>query len=467
MSFKSLEHIRKSIGFKFTLWYSAIFILSSLILFVLVYVSLSFTIKKKDREMIQMELEEFVSQYQKGGINAMQKEVELEKHSSGKNPFFVHLVGQQHNTLFVNLPDRWSNFDLNQLKNKAVINNDQWELLTTKDDKNTLAIVSHPFPDGSRLQVGKSLSDSNKFLEHFRAIFASIMIPMIFIGFIGGMFLAIHTLKPIRYLIDTTRSITETNKIDIRIPATQRKDELEELSMLFNTMLERIEILINGMKMGLDNVAHDLRTPMTRLRGTAEMALQGEQKIYNLREALLDCLEESERVLTMLNTLMDISEAETGTMKLNQEEINLPSLINEVVDLYSYIAEDKKMVIETHFPKELYLTSDPNRLRQVLSNLLDNALKYTPSQGKINIEAFQKDQQVGITIKDTGIGIPPEELPRIWERLYRIDKSRSQPGIGLGLSLVNAIVRAHRGHVEVSSKPYEGSSFTVFIPKNN
>jgi signal transduction histidine kinase len=169
----------------------------------------------------------------------------------------------------------------------------------------------------------------------------------------------------------------------------------------------------------------------------------------------------------MLNTLMDISEAETGTMKLNQEEMNLPSMIQEVVDLYSYIAEDKKMVVETHFPKELYVTADPNRLRQVLSYLLDNALKYTPSHGKIDIEAFQKDQQVGIAIKDTGIGIPPAELPRIWDRLYRVDKSRSQPGIGLGLSLVKAIVRAHRGYVEVSSKPLEGSSFTVFIPKNN
>jgi len=205
---------------------------------------------------------------------------------------------------------------------------------------------------------------------------------------------------------------------------------------------------------------------MTRLRGTAEMALHEEQNTDDLREALLDCLEESERVLTMLNTLMDISEAETGTMKLNPGKINLPPLINEVVDLYSYIAEDKKMIIETHLPKELYMTADPNRLRQVLSNLLENALKYTPGGGKIDIGAFQKDQQVGITIKDTGIGIPPEELPRIWDRLYCVDKSRSQPGIGLGLSIVKAVVRAHKGHVKVSSKLHEGSSFTVILPQN-
>jgi signal transduction histidine kinase len=462
----NLERIRKSIGFKFALWYSAIFIFSSLILFILVYFFLSQSIQNKEKEEIHLELKECASQYQKGGLDALAKEVEFEKNISGTNPFFVRLEGPHHNTLFENLPDRWGNYDLNQIKNKAVINNDQWELLTTKDDKDRFNIMLHPFPDGSVLQVGKSLSESYEFLEHYRAIFASILFPMIFIGFIGGMFLSLRTLRPISYLIATTRSIIETNKIDIRIPISRRKDELEELSTLFNSMLERIEILINGMKMGLDNVAHDLRTPMTRLRGTAEMALQGKQDIQNFKEALLDCLEESERVLTMLNTLMDISEAETGAMKLNPEEINLPYLINEVVDLYGYIAEDKKILIETHMPKELYITADANRLRQVLSNLLDNALKYTPSGGKIDIEAFRKDRQVGITIKDTGIGIPPEEIPKIWDRLYRVDKSRSQSGIGLGLSLVKAVVRAHKGHVEVSSKPREGSSFTVFIPQN-
>jgi len=167
----------------------------------------------------------------------------------------------------------------------------------------------------------------------------------------------------------------------------------------------------------------------------------------------------------MLNTLMDISEAETGTMKLDWEEVDLVSLINEATDLYSYVAEEKKISVRTFLPKELYLTADPNRLRQVLSNLIDNAVKYTTSSGSIDIEAFQKDQQVGITIKDTGIGIPPEEVPRIWDRLYRGDKSRSQRGIGLGLSLVKAIVQAHRGQVEVSSTANRGSSFTVYIPQ--
>jgi signal transduction histidine kinase len=273
-------------------------------------------------------------------------------------------------------------------------------------------------------------------------------------------------LQPVRHLISTTRLIIDTSKFDARVRIGTRGDELAELSTLFNTMLNKIETLISGMRMGLDNVAHDLRTPMTRLRGIAEMALQSENNDDILREALVDCMEESERILAMLNTLMDISEAETGAMKLNLERVSISTIIEEIVDLYSYIAEERNIVIHTLFPEELYLTGDRNRLQQALSNLLDNALKYTAVGGRIEIEALERDQQIIITMKDTGIGIPPEELPRIWDRLYRVDKSRSTRGLGLGLSLVKAVVEAHKGNIEVTSEPLSGSLFSIYLPKN-
>jgi signal transduction histidine kinase len=166
----------------------------------------------------------------------------------------------------------------------------------------------------------------------------------------------------------------------------------------------------------------------------------------------------------MLNTLMDISEAETGAMKLDPEEINVAPLIDDIVELYGYTAEEKGVSVYTGFPKELYLTADRNWVRQVLANLLDNAIKYTPTGGRIDIEACRREQEVIITVKDTGVGISQEELDKIWERLYRGDKSRSQRGLGLGLSLVNAIVGAHRGYVQVSSEPGAGSVFTVSLP---
>ena len=465
MSLRFLERIPKTIGFKLTLWYSGIFFLSSLILFALVYFTLSLSLEKKDREIILSELKECVAQYQKDGIKGLQKEVEFEKHVLGKNLFFVRLEGPANNTILLNIPEQWANFDLKQLERRAIKDNRHWLYLTTRDSEDTFEVVIHAFPDGSLLEVGKSIKSRSEVLKHFRTIFAGVTIPMIVLGFVGGAFLSFRALRPIRQLVNTIRLIINTGRMESRVQTEKRGDELDELSILFNRMLERIETLMKGMREGLDNVAHDLRTPMTRLKGVAEIALQSDQNIVVLRETLSDCLEESERILTMLNTLMDVSEAETGVMKLNLEEVNMPNLIEEVVDLYNYVAEEKNISIETNLPKELSLTADRSRLRQVIANLLDNAIKYTPSGGRVDIEALQKEEQIVVAVRDTGIGITAEELPRIWDRLYRGDRSRHQRGLGLGLTLVKAIVQAHRGYIEVSSEPDAGSLFIIHLPK--
>jgi signal transduction histidine kinase len=172
-------------------------------------------------------------------------------------------------------------------------------------------------------------------------------------------------------------------------------------------------------------------------------------------------------MLTMLNTLMDISEAETGAMKLRFEAVNISAVMEGAVELYRHVAEEKEVELRVAAPEELFLTADRNRMEQVLANLVDNAIKYTPSGGTIDLEAFRREQQAVITIKDTGIGIAPEEAPKIWGRLYRGDQSRSQRGLGLGLCLVKAVVQAHQGRIEVSSEPGVGSLFTLYLPTSS
>jgi signal transduction histidine kinase len=256
------------------------------------------------------------------------------------------------------------------------------------------------------------------------------------------------------------------------VPVGADRDAIDELSALFNQMLDRISTLIEGMGSALDNVAHDLRTPMTRLRGVAERALASDPAGGNLqaqREALSTCLEESERILAMLDTLMDISEAETGTMRLALAPVDLDALVREVVSVYEDVAEDKQIDLRTALhvlDAGLTVIGDRDRLRQVLANLVDNAIKYTPSGGRVTVSAAADGDSIHIEVADTGIGIAAHDLPRIWERLYRGDHSRAERGLGLGLSLVRAIVRAHGGSVDVRTELGRGSTFTIRLPKS-
>jgi signal transduction histidine kinase len=249
----------------------------------------------------------------------------------------------------------------------------------------------------------------------------------------------------------------------VRVKTQDTGDALDELGALVNAMLDRIDAVLAGMRGALDNVAHDLRTPMTRLRGIAESALTSTDPAL-LRDALADCIDESDRVIEMLNTLMDISEAETGTMALHREPIDLRDLIGQSVELYEDLADERGVHIRTNVPSPLVVDVDRNRMRQVLANLIDNAVKYTPAGGVVEIAARTAGGDAVITVSDTGIGIPADELPRIWDRLYRGDKSRSTRGLGLGLSLVKAIVAAHGGTVSVRSRPGEGSTFEIRLP---
>ena len=459
MFLKNPKLLLKSNSFRLITWYTIFFVLSSLAINIYAYTVISSYIYEQSRAEVEEDILELKEIYEESGTAALSVEV----FEDANDPFFVRLLTSKGESPILRIPEEWKNIDTEYVKQNILAMQDGWVDLENEMDGERWEIRTFKLAEGSTLQMGQTMEEREELLGKIKKVYLFAIIPIILLGYLGGLFIADRALSPIRQLINTLDSIVNNSKIDVRVPE-QHADKLhDELILLFNKMLDKIETLINGMRDVLDNVAHDLRTPMTRLRGTAEVALQSD-KSEDLQEALVDCIEETERIQIMLNTLMDVSEAETGAMKLNPEKINVVPMIDEVVDLYSYVAEEKEIAVQTGFPQELYVTADSSRLRQVLANLVDNAIKYTPRGGKVGIEADQDENEVRITVKDSGVGISEHELDNIWDRLYRGDKSRTERGLGLGLSLVKAIVGAHRGYVEVLSTPGAGSAFSVHLP---
>ena len=460
MSSKWTDRISQALGLRLAAWYLGTFLASTLVIGGLTYGLLATLLEQRDHDIIQSTLREYATRYQAGGLPALARAIELEQRSGSREPLFVRLVGPFEDVLFYSLPETWGAFDLADLPGGA---NAIWSQVRARDRNAVLEVATINVGGGAALQVGKTTEARNQLLSNFRRVLMLGAGAALVIGVVGGLFLTRSTLKPLRDLRDAVRRILHTGQTDDRVPVYGTEDTVDELSTLFNAMLARITTLIHGMRNALDHVAHDLRTPMARLRVTAESALATDDPV-KYREALSDCLEESERVLSMLTTLMDISEAETGTMKLNVSQVELAKLAREVTDLYEDTADDAGVTMEANVPAGLEVTADRDRLRQALANLVDNAIKYTPQGGQVELSATAESDAVVIRVSDTGPGISEHDLPRIFDRLYRGDQSRATRGLGLGLNLVRAYVEAQGGRVEVKSTLGHGSTFEIRLP---
>jgi signal transduction histidine kinase len=445
-----------------------LFIASAAVLFGLLYFLMSSALEQKDHEIIEARLKECAAVYQSGGLNALRNLVQNNNPNPNVDPdpahsFLVSVTGNLGSVLLLSVPHDWLQFDTKSIQTNEHSQRPVW-LRIPKDAEKDITVASMQMFDGSLLQVGRSTNNHEAFLQPFRRTFLLVMTPTLLIGVLGGAWFAHRATQPVRETVATSRRIIDTGDFSQRVPATTPGAEFEDLAHELNRLLDKNQTLIQGMRDALDNVAHDLRTPLTRLRASAESALQTTTDPA-AQEALADSVEESDRVLTILTTLMDITEAESGVMKLKLEKTSIAAMLRKVVSLYDLITEEKKIKVTTDFTEPCDAMVDAPRLQQAFANLLDNALKYTPEGGSVHLScAPTPSAHVTVNIQDTGIGIPLDEQPRIWERLYRGDKSRTQRGLGLGLSLVKAIITAHHGSVTVQSVPGAGSTFTVTRP---
>lgn len=279
---------------------------------------------------------------------------------------------------------------------------------------------------------------------------------------LGGFFVVHRALAPVRHLGDRMRDTLRSEETHARVSVGARGDELDALGGLFNQVLERNDRLVETLRSALDDVAHDLRTPLTRLRARAELGLRESEA--SPQEALADCIEETDRVLQTLRAITDVSEAEAGVLRLTKTPVDLAKVVTQVDDLYELVADEAGVSLVTEVASDASLIGDEARLRQAIANLVDNAIKYSERGDQIRLNCTRTSDEIRVEVVDEGIGITVDALPRIFDRLYRVDPSRGERGMGLGLSLVRAIAQAHGGRVEVESELGRGSRFTLVFP---
>lgn len=277
-------------------------------------------------------------------------------------------------------------------------------------------------------------------------------------------FLAYKALAPVEHLRQLTGEITAA-RLDRRLPVHNASDELGLLAQTINSMIARLERSFDEVRRFTADASHELRTPIAVIRSEAELGADSARDHQNARRRFESILEECNRLAMMTAQLLTLSREDAGVVQGRQTQVPLAPLLLEAVKSLRPLANAKHQELTTHVDCEAEVVADPDRLRQVFHNLLDNAIKYTPEEGGIQVTLARRDSHAVVTVEDRGTGIPPEHLPRIFDRFYRVNKgSNAGDGSGLGLSIVQSVVTAMGGQVEVKSTVGEGSIFRVQIP---
>jgi signal transduction histidine kinase len=463
MSSKWRDVLRPALTLRLGLWYAGLFVIGGLALLLATYVLLARVLTAQDHDTLTSMLVRYSTEYARAGLPGLQRMVDLDESEGRHERLLVRIAGRGAELIYLSQPPGWSDFDLSTI-DEHVDRGDDWTSILNPHDGTRLEIGTAHLSGGVIVQVGRSSHVRDELLANFRARAFEVGGWLALIAVVGGVLIASVALAPVRSMEATVSTILETRRFGARVATLGSRDPLDQLGVRINSMLGQIETLIAGMRGALDNVAHDLRTPLTRFRNVAESALTSEDPA-KMQDALVEAVEEAERLGATLTALMDISEAETGTMRLQREAVSTARVVEEAIALHADAAEEQQIAIVSRIPAGLMVVADRTRLRQVLSNLIENAVKFTNAHGRVSVDAQDDGREVTITVRDTGVGIAPADLPLIWDRLYSADPSRSARGLGLGLSLVKAVVEAHGGRVAVSSVRGEGSSFSVVFPQ--
>lgn len=466
MSLEKILKIKNTLLFRLTILYAGIFTLSSFLIFFIIYFKIHTVAIKDIDDELMYEIHQYAEDMNRSGLEEIIVGIAEEAESEDPNEEFYRIITFDGEVLVSSDMSSWGGigmYDIPEVIRKGEADH-VFKTVKIQGRDHKARMVSAVIVPETVLQIGETLEETEDYLEIFLTWFVILLMIVMVLSAFVGWFLARRALQDMEEVTQTATEISN-GAYEKRVQVTDRFEEIKRLGGTFNIMLDRIQNLLNSMREVNDNIAHDLRSPLTRIRGIAEINLMGEKKIDDYRNMAASIIEECDSLIDIINTMMDITEIESGINKPEMEELDLTKLIRDAIEIFRPVSDEKKIHMHVNLAGRLIFHGDRKKLQRMLSNLLDNAIKYTPEGGMVSVSATAEDQLIHIVFEDTGIGIPERDIPHIFERFYRCDKSRSQAGIGLGLSLAKAFTEAMHGNISVKSILNKGSTFTVSFPQ--
>lgn len=314
------------------------------------------------------------------------------------------------------------------------------------------------------LVLGRRTSDLHTIPELFvKDYFLSIPL-MLMVAAAFGWFMSGRALRPVNELAETAQK-TSASSLHLRIASRGVGDELDSLIDAFNKMMERLEVKFEEVKRFSTDASHELRTPITGIRGQLEVALMTAKNADEYRDAVINALEDVDRLSNIVRALLMLSQAETGQIEIKHEPVELGGIVADLAEQFSIAAADESIRLTWTSDPDAFVDGDRTQLERLVTNLLANALKYTQPGGAVTVTVSAEAEAVDLVVADSGIGIAPEHVPHVFERFYRVNRDHPQKGLGLGLSFVAWIVKAHGGSIDVKSELGKGTAFRVTLPR--
>jgi len=445
--------------FKLTVWYTCILAVAMGIGFIVLGAVMVSAIKHRSDAYLSAVAEKIRQAAKNGHLAEAAKEAVGEVELSGKNDFFYRIFrGGQ----VVSSSDLSAWRDLSFEDPPAVTeqsNEASFAMWTGKQAHSHVHILNASLDSNTVLQLGMNVTDNVGLIQHAHRLVGLIIGVLLCLAVLAGWAMAYRALAGVRNLTDVARGIAQ-GRLENRATATGGKDEVGELAVAFNTMTERLAALVASMKETNDNIAHELRSPLTRMRGHAEAALMHPVSDNAPRETAALTVEECDRLLGVINDMLDIAEAEAKAVSWPMKEIDLTAVMSDACELFEPVAADRDIELRLSCDGPAMVWGNIQQLQRAVANLIDNAVKYSPVNAVVEARISRNNDDVVVRVRNTGTGISEKDLPHIFERFYRGEGSRADTGSGLGLSLAQAIVRAHGGSLSASSHPGE---FTEFV----